>query len=67
MKISKIYFEMIPYYLPHNIELHCKMVVDGEVINWREAFPDSDFESRAERYFDYMKHKIIDAMKKEDK
>jgi len=39
------------------------MIVDGEKIEWREILPDDDFENRAERYLDYMKHKIIDAMR----
>jgi len=39
------------------------MIVDGEEFNWTEPFPDSDFESRVEGYFDHMKYRIIDAIK----
>lgn len=62
---------MSPHYQPHiherrkhYIKLSCQITVDGEEIKWKEIFPDTDFESRAEGYFDYMKYKIIEAMKK---
>lgn len=67
MRINRIIIELNPYYQPHQIELHCELSVDGRKLHWQEIFPDTDFESRAEQYFDHMKHRIIEAMKKEAK
>ena len=67
MKINNIIIEISPWYQPHHIELRCTMVIDGEEVTWREIFPDSDFETRAEGYLNYMKRKIIEAIKKEAK
>ncbi len=64
MKISNIVLEMSPWYQPHHIELRCKMIIDGEEVTWQEIFPDSDFEMRAEKYLDLMKHKIIASIKR---
>ncbi len=68
MKISNIIIEIAPWYQPHHIELRCTMVIDGKEATWKEVFPDSDFEIRAEAYLDLMKRKVIDSIKrKEDK
>lgn len=66
MKISNIKIEISPWYRPHHIELFCTMIVDGETVSWKEIFPDSDFETRAEGYLDLMKHKIIDSIKRKE-
>lgn len=63
MKISEIIFKVTPWDALHIIELHCKMIIDGEEFNWKEALPDSDFESRAEKYLNFMTHSILNAIK----
>ncbi len=65
MKIDCIRIEIKPWYQPHKIELHCTVVVDGMDKHWTEIFPDSDFESRAEQYFDLMKRRMLDSIKRE--
>jgi len=62
--ISRIRFEMEPSLtIRGNKELSCRMFVDGEWIGWREYFLEEDFTSNFERYFDYMKHKILYLLK----
>ena len=67
MRITKIIFEISPHFQPHCIELYCQMTIGREEIKWKEIFPDTDFESRAEQYFDYIKHKMIEIVRKEEK
>ncbi len=59
MKITEIVFSLTPSFKPDIIELHCRLEIDGKVIQYKRVFPETDFESRAERYFNYMRDEII--------
>lgn len=65
MKITEIVFSLTPAFKPDLIELHCRLKVDGKLIQYKRIFPDTDFESRAERYFNYMRDEIIKKIKED--
>ena len=67
MRINEIIIKVSPWYQPHKIELFYSMQVDGKLVQWKEVFPDSDFESRAEQYLDFMKRKMIATIKEGSK
>lgn len=63
MGIHEIVFEMRPVLENGFIELSCHLKHNGKIEQWREVFEDTDFESRAEVIFDYMKRTILDKIK----
>lgn len=63
MGIHEIIFEMKPVLEQGFIELSCRLKYNGEIVQWREVFEDTDFESRAEALFDYMKRTILGKIK----
>ena len=63
MKITEIAFNMTRLFKPDSIELHCRLEVNGKVCQYKRIFPETDFESRAERYFNYMRDEIIKKIK----
>lgn len=65
MKITEIVFSMTRLFKPDSIKLHCRLEVDGKLIQYKRMFPETDFESRAERYFNYMRDEIIKKIKED--
>ena len=71
MKITEIVFSMTRLFKPdlsktiNLIEFDCRLKVNEKLIQYRRIFPDTDFESRAERYFNYMRDEIIEKIKED--
>lgn len=59
MRISKIVFTVEPWHQPFGeIHLQCTLSLDGEELRWEEIVEETDFETRFDRYIDYMKEQI---------
>jgi len=60
MKIRKIEFTLEPWYYVDHIQLRCTLFIAGreEGLCWHEVVEDSDFVSRFDYYFNYMKGQI---------
>ena len=65
MKITEIVFSLTPSFKPGIIELCCRLKVGGKLSQYKRIFPEVDFESRAERYFNYMRDEIIKKLKED--